>query len=1628
VNAAPHDVATEVAEQLQAERIATIEELGPIPTLWFAAVPLWTRSAAEAARFPMPVPGFIDRAVDAGWCKTRGRADPYFWIIDDARRDVTDDLRTLLQDGKFQKEVSRIAQAILGIGKRGRARPPAQPTVPGALRAWAELITAAEPAGVPSVLVERAMKAVADYDADRVQELIAACEALTPLVGGTASSALDRAHRILTLGTRREHLERNLDHYLDRPELTDAVARLLEPRGKHWALHLRGVGGVGKTMLVRYLLSGRYAADRGLAPFPLAEVDFDYIAPDYPVRRPVQLLVELADDVRLHTATDELADRALESFLSHATRAHEVAGAQNETDLAPLQRPEVARAADDFAAVLRQLGDVLLILDTCEELAKTDLDAPASPAVRAMLEMIEYLHERAPRVRILLAGRRPLPSRDYLAVQPVAGFTIEEAHRYLADAVPRSLAPRLAKAIIRQSASVDGPARPPGSLPERTSPFDLALYAAWATTDPELNVAQVEKGGDGYVEHRIVKRLQDPLVADALPLLAAAGSLRVETLAQALGCGGDDLRRRLLAQGQEWGGAFLLTQERAVVSPALALRLRDYFSAPARQSLVQRLNKRLALVLVSDLSAVALDDIDFDDLLAALRLATPGQAAALWDSIAARAMAAPGHWGTVLQMTQRITAAWAEETWPTTDALRATVTAAHIAAIRHDSALTYQSRLWATVFATAAAHPDPAMAQVLLNRAALGLLGTDPSPRSAAFSLADASLTAAAVDAVHRLLERGDLESATSLTGQLQTAGLIDQAGPRVRAWAYVAAARLAADRDPVGAYAMLRRAEQAAADATEPEPSWPDWIPPDDLLARIRIEQGLIAPENVLDDLDAWEQYAADRTHTIDGERLASLCLRLRLRHRVVSGAAIRRWEAVDDYRPDEVPAGTAHALIPPLFTSIAEAWLCAGEPERALHVLDDRRAVALATRSDEATVRQADAQLIRLIRRLRLGSERSLLSRVAAEPGPARLSAWRAQAVVHREAPPPDPLLDAPTWHADWQCRTISRELIPPLPEEPGNAPTAAADIAADLEELSQLPGPGLDVERPGWIERGDSPVPRRSAVPYQYLHAQVRQAALSGGTFVPDDGIPRRLIADTAFDEAELTALRLPEVAGRLFRMSADWYRDAGDHLGALLAVAALGDLTLDRPAELQDAQSELREHNPALSALLTGELPEGSPWRYWADVIKRRDTAADATYRVSASGAQGLQVGDMNTQINYWGADPNTIAVTRYWERAEHVRTVRTFALMATAAILLLSAAATGAAAAMLSGKAATAVEVVTAVIAAGQFALAIAVAWHGVKFLWFAGDRQVGASRLATVAFDATIADGVRGAARTVSLSVGPRPWRNAPLRARVLSWRSVIRRPAPVRGTSQYGYRGSLADTSIVWDGLGPVAEDGWWSRRRDSAPGCIRVNREDASQPWELILVAALGPAAMGRIEWTRIVESRTALRPSERKQASLVAPPAWQRELGQQYPVASGSVYHVIGRAVSTAGGPAMDVDGNLVTTRLIAAGNPQLVILQAEPVSDARVTGPADDMTEKLALAAALVEDGIPSVLLLPVLPAALAPQISRIVTAHATSRRRDDPRALLVKVRKLITGHVGLAVLNSVILFLNSGRFD
>src|SRR5262249_17736530 len=207
--------------------------------------------------------------------------------------------------------------------------------------------------------------------------------------------------------------------------------------------------------------------------------------------------------------------------------------------------------------------------------------------------------------------------------------------------------------------------------------------------------------------------------------------------------------------------------------------------------------------------------------------------AALWDSVVRLAMEPPGRWGTVLNMTRRVLGEWEEEEWPTTDALRATVTAAHIAASRRDSALFDARGAWETVRTWADRHPDRVSGRRLLQRAALGLLPYAPeddslwAPGAAVSSLAGETdqalesdeLRAAFVDCAHRLLEAGQGRVVRRLYPGLP--GLpVRGDDSRVAVWEAVVVARLVADIDRGAGRDWLEHAEQEATEASDGGPS----------------------------------------------------------------------------------------------------------------------------------------------------------------------------------------------------------------------------------------------------------------------------------------------------------------------------------------------------------------------------------------------------------------------------------------------------------------------------------------------------------------------------------------------------------------------------------------------------------------------------------------------------------------------------------------------------------------------------------------------------------------------------------------------------------------------------------------
>jgi len=1598
--AVPAELLARLDDAVRAERAAVLDRLGVRPALWLAVAPLWTRTIAEAAGFPVPSVGqFVGQARAAGWCESRGSlvdgvtSELRFWMPDEARR-VVIDLLTGRESARWLLDEARDVARLI-------AEPAITGSAPDALRHWAELMLGPAPA---AALVDRVQQAVEHDDLGDAQLLVAAGKALAPVLAGTAELASDRARRLLSLGMRRRQDRRALDRYLDRPELSGAVARLLEYETPRWALHMRGAGGVGKTMLIRCLASGRYAADRDMADIPVARADFDYINPDYPVRKPVQLLIELADELALHTAADDEADRALRRFRDSATSVHESLSGRREERASPLRNPAVLSAIDDFAAAVSSFPRVLLILDTCEELAKADAGNPAAPAVRATFAIVERLHERAPAVRVLLAGRRPLPPRPYLATREVAGFTLDEARRYLVAFAGRPLSARLMDAMIRQSPAVDAGGLPADDLPDRVSPFDLALYRSWAEENPGLDAAQVERGSDAYVEGRIIERLGDQLVRRTLPVLASAGRCRIATIAAFTGTDAAALGPRLAEQ--EWIHADGNPPTHVTASPVLARRLQHYFSAPERVASFTAETTRLAEMLRREVRDQALADIDVDDLLTALRLSEPADAVDLWDHIA-EVITATGRWSWALNVTRRVLGESQDERWPTAEALRATVLASFIAASRRASWRWDPRGAWAEVRDWSDRHPDPGTARVLRARAALGLLPDAPDDESLWTDLRavgpSAALAASATDAAHRMLEAGAGQAVARLIdGEQLRAALNGAAGLRGGVWARVAVARRAADEDPQGSFEALGQAEAEAAVLARSagwyqEPPGSDLVLPDDLLARVRIERGLIAiPEAAV--LKSWEPYAAAAIGTIDGERLASLCLRLRLWQKVVKPPAIERWDELDRYEPDRVAICTAHDLVPPLFVMRAEAWLAAGSPERALALIDERRSQALRTRADDATVRFADAETIRIVRRMRLDDHRALLSRLARQrdTDPARLDlrddARRAMALVHREPPPdaPSDIADRPaSWHAWWQSQLGNPAVsLLPMWSSETTSTELADDIDFDIQEARRLDAPGVEDTRQrldDWLARPrPAPPPVRSADPYRDVRAGLRGEVLSGArafyaSYVTRRDLPPRLLAELAFEEAELLALRLPAAARPLFQRAAAAYAASGDPLGELMATVSAAAITGSPGGGAAKTQlSAVLVRNPAAGAALTGPPDAAGPWRFWAQLLRTPSGPGEpqAPTRSVLSTATAAPTATAPRPAPSSHATPRSAPASRPGSSRRRTRVVAlTAVLLAALAAIAMgialfslsvphgqvepSASATAGTSTLHSPSTVGSGQVHTSPPQTSTSApkatptrVAVAAPSRPQAFLF------LGLALVVFMSVAGALVTQRRRSRRKPSLRVGASEPESPQLSVRALI--SYDRRSSTGHVTLTLGdsvssgqwpvYRGTFpavesADRpELTWTADSPPASASWWDRAVGDIPGTIQIADElfRTAQPWERILNESLRPHGADLIEWTRHVGRGIEPFPANSSTAVILdAADEWRRYLADVYqspppqPGKAGSsavrVRHVIGRALTTSAGPQVDVGGSAgLSDRKRESASPQGPVL--------------------------------------------------------------------------------------------------
>lgn len=1035
---------------------------------------------------------------------------------------------------------------------------------------------------------------IAENRSEEAVSLVAAAHSTGSLLGEPVASSARRAQWRIDRAFRQQLEEQALAHYYPQPEMEAALTRLLSD-STEWALHLLGPGGLGKTMLIRRLASGAFARAHGLDDHAIALVDFDHLDPRYPERRPAELLLALATDLT-GWADSHDAYRAYRHFDDAARLLHErLAGASSPDD-----HPGMLEGAlDAFAQFLHRLGrPVVLVLDTCEELAKLHAPGARSPALDRTFDMLEGLHVRTSLIKVLLAGRRPLAPRPgrpdevsdlvlrprpYLRVLDVTGFRRDEAAEYATRRDGKQqLSQALVTAILDRAALADG----------RINPFDLAAYCDWALADPALSVEHLRSApGDPYVEQRILKRLTEQPVRDALPVAVELGRFDLDMVRPWLQRRG--IEPTVAFQGllsQEWVSAVSFDDagrpKVIQVDANLRRRLQGVLRADPARFPLDRAGLGADLADLITLSPV--EDLTAESVEAAVRLLPPWRVAELWERLEQR-VAEASAWGWAAHVVPRAAAAEAErleQQGGTTAyaAIRATqaATAARLPGAAGIDAL------WSDVLRTVDALERPEQRRRLRARALCGLLASGSRQREVLDRLAVSPehIADAPPDSLLGALE-AMAEQALPLPGFLVSAlsALTDHPEPttRVQALLISATSALAAGQHLAARDVLDRALAVGGPVSTAPigldRPS-PPGLQDRVSLARVHVALVVAEPPEVLP-LLRWRSQAVSRSSDIDAERLLSAILGLQRAWQVPDPGVVAKLRQSDTYVPDRRPSCFWHRQTPSLTETLARAYADLGLVHEAAELLRTRREEAVANGEDPDTLTACDRELVRLCRSFRtVDPTSSLHAHARGAGGPAlRAEAWAALLLAAGEAP--ETIEQAGGWHPWWRTRVRSpgAQGVPDWAlKEPPIVDSGDWQLATEIdrEELAQLngrsfePGERLRQQR---LLQGMLAVVRTGGLLVdstgRTLGANLRVHALLGAgnpeVAAALEKLPPRLMGEAALAEAELLALRLPEAALPLLLQAQRCFMQVDDRFGGDRAhcLAVLAAVRAKRP---------------------------------------------------------------------------------------------------------------------------------------------------------------------------------------------------------------------------------------------------------------------------------------------------------------------------------------------------------------------------------------------------------------------------------------------------------------------------------
>jgi hypothetical protein len=1113
-------------DSMQSARRHIVDGVGADIVARLALAPIWTTDVLERSGL---APGdTLDLLVEAG---VASRSGERFVVPDDNAREMV--------AGVLRSGPDAVTEH-LGVVSEGvnRART-AGAEVPATLDRFCTLAAGGASATlVASRLIEQVE---ASSDVAEAVNWIDAAARLELGLGRPVLGARLQAGRLVAHRRRDSEIAAFLNGYFHRPALESELLTLRDGGGEPWARHVRGDGGTGKTMLVRWLEAG-FPSDGSAGS--VVRVDFDYLHPNYPGTEPGLLVLLLAAELRFF-ATSEAATRfdRLDAIVADWHERIDEAERTRPGEVAAIRAGRQDLVQGAFADAIRALpAPVVVILDTTEELEKA---AGGTANVHATIAMLTRLHDAVPPVRVVLSGRRDLPLPPGVEELELVGFNRAEASRFVTWI---GVEGKRAAAVVSRVAA--------DAAPGNLSPFDLSLLARWAHDDPSLSATAIRAiDDDRYVEHRILGRLGATELEAVLPVIVALGRFDVATLGAVTGTDGESLDHLGAAiSRQEWIG--VESGSVLVVDTHLRDRLAGYLERNRRVAW-EEARLRAAAHLRAHCETAPRSAVTAEHVAGAIRLTEPSDGVDLadwWARIEERARAEAA-FGWLLGITRLLLGTGGGV--GDADALFAAVTASYVACLAHEEPdpVGNHRQLWQKVYDRA--EPGTRLA-------ARGAAHLEDDVRPALEQWADELDEALAASFIagleHLLASKGGL-SATAQ--RLHSATLERELSPELQATAALLVGRAyAVDGDRAASRRWFAKAVDLVENAVGGQDGneWMDWSV-DDVGARIRLWAAATWwPElGSPGEASRWLDVAGTVTN-VDQDREASLAgiswlaTGRSYRHRVpeVAGSFPSRVVVHLDTPPLVVPRALAKARDGDVDEAVAdlEAW-AAERPAGEEYLAVERARMLLVRRY---RLRDVGEGLTTGLADSLADADIALLTDLDAFDGekvsipPWQRDAYQPHAhIVHGwwravRASDPSALANAIHWESPARIGPRSK--------------ANEVHRVLDAVEFARLAGRRRVRRVPdvaAWVAA-------HQHEPEAALRLTLRAAALGEGDRVDVTAdrlakqIGRNLAAEIALDEGDSLALRLPGRAGMLLDLAARWFATARDGGGELRARAA------------------------------------------------------------------------------------------------------------------------------------------------------------------------------------------------------------------------------------------------------------------------------------------------------------------------------------------------------------------------------------------------------------------------------------------------------------------------------------------